>query len=163
MLRKPNKINYTVVKFYQIIRLLNSLGKVCKKMAADMLADWCKVHSLLYGIGETDKGSGGAGSGIIQGRSLVERPEMMEQRVSKTHQQTGRVVTGMMLSAPVGVVIHEAGLQPPLSVLNNRQSRYGYRLLAAPVTLSAYNILPVSLREGDEQAQPGEQQEGYNE
>lgn len=48
MLRKPNKLDYTVVKSYRIVSLLNCLGKVYKGMAADMLADWCKVDGIVH-------------------------------------------------------------------------------------------------------------------
>lgn len=69
----------------------------------------------------------------------------------------------MMLSAPVGVVTREAVLQPTLSLLNNRQYRYEYRLLVASVTQHARDILHASLREGKGQAKPGKQPENDNE
>lgn len=48
MLHKPNKIDYNVVKSYNVISLLNYLGKVCKKIAAEMLAGWSEVHYILH-------------------------------------------------------------------------------------------------------------------
>lgn len=39
ILRKPNKIDYTVVKLYRIISLLNWVTKVCGKMVANMLGE----------------------------------------------------------------------------------------------------------------------------
>lgn len=36
---KQNKIDYVIVKSYQVISLLNCLGKVYEKVAAKMLAD----------------------------------------------------------------------------------------------------------------------------
>lgn len=48
MLQKPNRINYTLVKSYQVITLLYCLGKVCKKVAAEILAYWCEVHHILH-------------------------------------------------------------------------------------------------------------------
>lgn len=48
MLWKPNKINYTVVKLSSVISLLNCIGKVCEKVAADMLAYWCEVYNVLH-------------------------------------------------------------------------------------------------------------------
>lgn len=47
MLGKLNKINYTLVKSYRIISLVDCLGKVCEKVTADKLADQCKVHNLI--------------------------------------------------------------------------------------------------------------------
>lgn len=48
MLRKLNKLNYTTVKSYCVIGLLNFLGKVCEKEIADMLSEWCKVNHILH-------------------------------------------------------------------------------------------------------------------
>lgn len=39
MLRKPNKVDYTAVKSYQEIYLLNCLGKIHKEVAADILTE----------------------------------------------------------------------------------------------------------------------------
>lgn len=63
----------------------------------------------------------------------------------------------MSQSAPTGIVTGEAGLWLPLYLLNNRKRWYVYRFLAEPVTQPTHDILPVTLREGEEQAQPGEQ------
>lgn len=40
MLLKSNKVDNTSVKSYQVISIFNYLGKVCKKIATDKLADW---------------------------------------------------------------------------------------------------------------------------
>lgn len=48
MLHKTNKVDYTVVKSHRVISLYNCLEKVCKKVAAEMLADWCEVHHILH-------------------------------------------------------------------------------------------------------------------
>lgn len=69
----------------------------------------------------------------------------------------GRVIIGTLQSSLVGVVVREADLRPALSVLNNRQWRYGLRLLAAPKTQSTRDILPLILQEGKEQSQSWEQ------
>lgn len=71
----------------------------------------------------------------------------------------GRVITDMLLSAPVGVVLGVTGLQPAVSLLNNRQQRYNLRLLAAPRTQPRKEILPVILCKGKEKGQLGEQPE----
>lgn len=47
-LYKQNKIDYTVIKSYRVIRLLNCLGKVYEKVVADMLANWFQVHTILH-------------------------------------------------------------------------------------------------------------------
>lgn len=62
----------------------------------------------------------------------------------------------MMWSVSIGVVMREADLWPTLSLLNNQQQRYEFQLLVAGVTQPARDILFASLREGNEQAQPGE-------
>lgn len=43
ILRKPNNIDYRIVKSYPVITLLICLGKICEKVAAGMLADWGEV------------------------------------------------------------------------------------------------------------------------
>lgn len=43
-----------------------------------------------------------------------------------------RSITGMMKKAPIGVTVREAGLQPAVVLLNNRQRRYTQRLLQLP-------------------------------
>lgn len=48
MLRKPNKIDYILVKSYRVISLLNCLGKVYEEVAAEMIADWCKVQHIWH-------------------------------------------------------------------------------------------------------------------
>lgn len=68
----------------------------------------------------------------------------------------GRGITGMLQSAPLEVVVWEAGLRPAVSLLNDRQRKYNQRPLAAPRTQSTRDILSVTLREAEEQAQLGE-------
>ncbi|ODM21122.1 hypothetical protein SI65_04175 [Aspergillus cristatus] len=43
LLRKPNKPDYTAVKAYRVISLLNCLGKVVEKIAADAIAHHCET------------------------------------------------------------------------------------------------------------------------
>lgn len=47
MLRKPNKLDYTIVKSYRVIRLLNSLGKLCEKVVSDLLTVLCEIKLVL--------------------------------------------------------------------------------------------------------------------
>lgn len=48
MLRKPNKVDYMIVKSYQVISIFKCLEKVCEKMVAGMVADWCELHHILH-------------------------------------------------------------------------------------------------------------------
>lgn len=48
MLRKKKKLNYTTVKSYRVISLLNYIGKVCKNVLADMLSECCEVNHVLH-------------------------------------------------------------------------------------------------------------------
>lgn len=54
----------------------------------------------------------------------------------------GRAITGIKRCAPVAVVIHEAGLEPMVILLNNRRCSYGYWLLATPATQPTRDIIP---------------------
>lgn len=62
----------------------------------------------------------------------------------------------MMRTTPTGVTIKEAGLEPAMSLLNNRQRRYTQRLLRLLSENPIHQILPVSFRKGGRGAQPGE-------
>ena len=48
LLRKPNKPNYTAAKAYRVISLLNCLGKVVEKIAADSIAHHCETRGVLH-------------------------------------------------------------------------------------------------------------------
>src|SRR5271156_5828740 len=48
LLRKPNKPNYILAKHYRIISLLNCLGKVAEKVAAEVLSKQCERLELLH-------------------------------------------------------------------------------------------------------------------
>ena len=48
MLRKPNKLDYTIAKYYRIIYLLNYLGKIAEKAAVEVLSKLYKRQELLY-------------------------------------------------------------------------------------------------------------------
>lgn len=65
----------------------------------------------------------------------------------------------MFRLAPTGIATCKAGLWPALSLLNNRHRQYRYQLLVALVTLMTGDILPVTQREGNEQALLGDQLE----
>lgn len=53
-------------------------------------------------------------------------------------------------------VVREAGLWPPLSLLNNKQCRYRYRVHSALKSQPARDIIPVTPCHGEEQVQSGE-------
>ena len=48
LLRKPNKPDYTAVKAYLVISLLNCLGKVVEKIVADAIAHHCDAMGVLH-------------------------------------------------------------------------------------------------------------------
>ena len=48
LLRKPNKPDYTAVKAYRVISLLNGIGKVVEMMAADAIANHCETMGVLH-------------------------------------------------------------------------------------------------------------------
>ena len=48
LLRKPNKPNYTLVKAYRVISLLNCLGKVVEKIAAEAISHHCEATKSLH-------------------------------------------------------------------------------------------------------------------
>lgn len=48
MLRKPNKLDYTMVNSYSVKSLLNCLEKVCEKVAANILSEWCEINHILH-------------------------------------------------------------------------------------------------------------------
>lgn len=48
MLRKPNKLHYTPVKFYCVIGVLNCLGTVCEKTVGDILSELSEIGHVLH-------------------------------------------------------------------------------------------------------------------
>ncbi|ODM14621.1 hypothetical protein SI65_09966 [Aspergillus cristatus] len=48
LLRKPNKTNYSLVKAYRVISLLNCLGKVVEKIVATQIAELCEQKQTLH-------------------------------------------------------------------------------------------------------------------
>jgi hypothetical protein len=48
LLRKPNKPDYSVVKVYRVISLLNCIGKVVEKMAAKAISNYCEATGVLH-------------------------------------------------------------------------------------------------------------------
>lgn len=48
MLQKPNKLGYTTVTSYRVIRFLNYLGNVWEKIVTDMFSEWCEMNHVLH-------------------------------------------------------------------------------------------------------------------
>ena len=48
LLHKPDKPDYTQIKAYRVISLLNCLGKVVEKVVADIIAAYCKAAEVLH-------------------------------------------------------------------------------------------------------------------
>lgn len=48
LLEKPNKRDCALVKSYQVISLLNCLGKVIEKVVAEQLLQFCEANGKLY-------------------------------------------------------------------------------------------------------------------
>jgi hypothetical protein len=71
--------------------------------------------------------------------------------------QQARDITGAFLTTPIGPLLWEAALEPAESLLEARQLSYTTRLLGLPTNQPTQQILPITFREGDQHAQPGEQ------
>ena len=68
-----------------------------------------------------------------------------------------RAITGAYRTTPIGPLVREAALEPAESLLEGRQLGYTTRILGLPKDQPTRQILPVTFREGDQHAQPGEQ------
>lgn len=75
------------------------------------------------------------------------------EKYQKLVNRQGRAVTGMFQTTPRVSVVRYAGLRPAVSLLNKRQRRYRQRILAAQRSQTTRDILPVTLPEGEKQAQ----------
>lgn len=85
--------------------------------------------------------------------------KMYQDEIQKLLNRQGRAITGMYRSAPVGPLMSESGLIPAQILLDYRQRKYAYRLLTLPDGNLTKSVLPITLRSGDGNAQPGEQPE----
>jgi hypothetical protein len=63
----------------------------------------------------------------------------------------------MFSTSPVGPLVREAALTPAEALLDDRQLNYATRLIGLPGNQPTKQVLPITLREGDRHAQPGEQ------
>ena len=85
------------------------------------------------------------------------RQKNNEHTLQKLVNRQGRAITGIYPSAPICPLLSEAGLIPAQLLLDARQKSYAYRLFTLPDCHPTKQILPISLKEGDENSQPGEQ------
>jgi ribonuclease HI len=86
-------------------------------------------------------------------RGQKDRLKGLQQLVN----QQARAITGAFKATPIGPLIREAALEPAESLLEARQLGYTTRLLSLPENQPTRQILPVTFRDGDRHAQPGEQ------
>ena len=89
-------------------------------------------------------------------RGQKDRLEGMQRMINRQ----ARSITGMLRTTPTGPLVRESGLAPAGVVLEARQLGYTTRLLGLPDDNPAKAVLPVSFREGDLHALPGEQTPG---
>lgn len=68
-------------------------------------------------------------------------------------------ITGMLQSTPIFALISEAGLFPARILLDFRQCLYALRILSLPDSIPTKDILPITLRTDDGNAQQGDQPE----
>jgi hypothetical protein len=67
-----------------------------------------------------------------------------------------RTITGALKSTPIGPLLKEVNMTPVIPLLDNRQRRYAERALKQPGNHSINNLLLLTLRYEDGDAQPGE-------
>ena len=79
-----------------------------------------------------------------------------EHTIQHLFNRQARAITGMYRSTTLHPLLCEAGIIPASTCLDYRQRLYAHRLLSFPEQHPAKDILPVSLRKGDEGFQPGE-------
>lgn len=77
----------------------------------------------------------------------------MYEDYQKLINRQGQAVIGIFRKVLRIAVLGEAGLRQPLSLFNNRRCRYGYRLQVTPRLQPMKDILPINLKEREEQAQ----------
>jgi hypothetical protein len=67
-----------------------------------------------------------------------------------------RTITEALKSTLIEPLLKEVNITPVIPLLDNRQRRYAERALKLPGNHSVNNLLPLTLRYGDGDAQPGE-------
>lgn len=94
MLSKLNKLDYTTIKSYPLINLLNFIGKVYKKVMADMLAKWREINHVLH---EGQMGS-------RRERIIIEDMAKVFNRVQEA--RVDEILAGMLLKDVKGAFDH---------------------------------------------------------
>lgn len=84
-------------------------------------------------------------------------PSVSPPKPAKLLHKAPEIPTRTSSKGSTKTLLSEAGLVPAKMLLDFRQKAYAYRLLALPDHYPTKHILPISLREGDENSQPGEQ------
>ena len=79
--------------------------------------------------------------------------------MQKLINRQARSITGMYPSTPIATLISESGLIPAHIMLDFWQRMYSYRFLSLPESIPTKDILPITLRIGDGNAQPEDQSE----
>lgn len=82
-----------------------------------------------------------------------------QNEIQKLINQQACLITGMYPSTPIGALISESGLTPAHVMLDFRQRKYAHRILSLPDSIPTKEILPITLRIGDGNAQVNEQPE----
>ncbi len=82
-----------------------------------------------------------------------------QNEIQKLINRQARSITGMYPSTPIAALMCESGLIPAHIMLDFRQRIYAYRLLSLPESIPTKDILPITLRRGDGNAQPEDQPE----
>ena len=79
-----------------------------------------------------------------------------EKDLQKLINRQARSITGMYRSSPISPLMNDSGLLPAHILLDSRQRAYAHRILCLPDSVPTKDILPITLRTGDGNAQPEE-------
>ncbi len=77
-----------------------------------------------------------------------------EQELQKLINRQARSITGMYRSSPISHLMNDSGLLPAHILLDSRQRAYALRIISLPDSIPTKDILPITLRSGDVDAQP---------
>lgn len=77
-----------------------------------------------------------------------------QKDLQKLINRQARSITRMYQSSPIFLLMSNSRLLPAHILLDSRQRAYAHRLLSLPDSISTKDILPITLRTGDGNAQP---------
>ena len=86
------------------------------------------------------------------------RQKVYKKKIQKLLNRQRRAISGMYESTPITPLMEKVGLIPVAIMLDYYQRRYTYRLLTLADGHPIKDILPISLKIGDEKSQPEELQ-----